>query len=151
MEPSPPGKRFGCGGACRLFPPATPDGLQERERKMTKSAIGIAALLLWSLPTVAQAQAPAPTETVTTPRLNLTLEQRHVIKEVIKDMKVAPAATSVREIGDAIPQDAAAQPMPNDIGRKVPQVKTHRFLLTAERILIVDPKDNKVAEVIELN
>jgi hypothetical protein len=41
--------------------------------------------------------------------------------------------------------------MPNDVGRKVPQVRTHRFVYTAERILIVDPKDNKIAEVVELN
>ena len=40
--------------------------------------------------------------------------------------------------------------MPSDVGRKVPQVKAHRFLYTAERILIVDPKDNRVAEVVEL-
>jgi len=121
---------------------------------MIKSATGIAVLLLWSLAAAhaqAPAPAPAPRETVTTTKLNLTLEQRHVIKEVIKDMNVPRATTSARAIGDALPQDATAQPMPNDIGRKVPQVKTHRFLVTAESILIVDPKDNKVAEVIELN
>src|SRR5262245_38320963 len=123
---------------------------------MIKSATGIAVLLLWSLAAAhaqapAPAPAPAPGETVTTTKLNLTLEQRHVITEVIKDMNVPRATTSARAIGDALPQDATAQPMPNDIGRKVPQVKTHRFLVTAESILIVDPKDNKVAEVIELN
>jgi hypothetical protein len=127
---------------------------------MITSLIRIAAILACSL-AVAHAQAPVPApapenlpprrETVTTPKLNLTLEQRHVIKEVIKDMKVPPATTSVHEIGDALPSDAAPQPMPADISRKVPQVKTHRFIVTAERILIVDPKDNKVADVIELN
>src|SRR5207244_8413660 len=100
---------------------------------MTKSATSIVAVLMWSLATAAYAQTPAPDETVATTKLNLTLEQRHVIKEVIKDMKVPPAAISVRAVGDAVPQDAASQPMPNDIGRKVPQVKTHRFIVTAER------------------
>ena len=38
----------------------------------------------------------------------------------------------------------------HEIGLKVPQIKAHRFMYTADRILIVDPKDNKVAEVIEL-
>ena len=119
---------------------------------MIRSATKIVAVLMWSLAVAAHAQTPTPDETATTtPKLNLTLEQRHVIKEVIKDMKVPSAATSVHDIGDALPQDAASQPMPNDIARKVPQVKTHRFIVTAGRILIVDPKDNKVAEVIELN
>jgi hypothetical protein len=40
--------------------------------------------------------------------------------------------------------------MPDEVGRKVPQIKTHRFLITADQIVIVDPKDNKVAELIEL-
>jgi Protein of unknown function (DUF1236) len=120
-------------------------------KAMRKPAIGLVAVLLWSFAAALHAQAPTQDDTAAASRLNLTLEQRHVIKEVIKDMKIAPATTSVQSIGDAVPQDAALQPMPSDVGRKVPQVKTHRFMLTAGRILIVDPKDNKVAEVIELN
>jgi hypothetical protein len=115
-------------------------------------AAGILAssiVLTWPL---AHAQAPpARDDAIEMPRLNLTLEQKHVIKEVIKDMKVEPAPTSARSIGDAIASDTAPQPMPSDIGRKVPQVRTHTFVYTADRILIVDPKDNKVAEVVELN
>ena len=40
--------------------------------------------------------------------------------------------------------------MPADIAQKVPQVKTHTFFVIDEQIVIVDPKDNKVAEVIKL-
>jgi Protein of unknown function (DUF1236) len=88
---------------------------------------------------------------VTTPRLKLTLEQEHVIKEFIKDMKLDPPATAARAaVGDAVPQDTTLRPMPEEVGRKVPQIKTHRFVYTADRILIVDPKDNRVADVIEL-
>jgi len=42
------------------------------------------------------------------------------------------------------------QPMPADIAQKVPQVKSHTFFVTDEQIVIVDPKDNKVADVIKL-
>jgi len=45
---------------------------------------------------------------------------------------------------------SARRPVPEEVGRKVPQIKTHRFVYTADRILIVDPKDNRVADVIEL-
>ena len=90
-------------------------------------------------------------EVATMPRLNLTLEQKHVIRELIKDMKIEPAATSVGSaVGDTVSPDANLQPMPSEIGKRVPQIKAHRLMYTAERILIVDPKDNKVAEVIEL-
>ena len=129
---------------------------------MTRSAIGFAALLLWS-PAAALAQtAPPQTQTappqtspqnpvVAAPKLNLTLEQHHVIKEVIKDMKVVPSASSAASVGDPVAPDSALRPIPEEIASKVPQIKSHRFMVTAERILIVDPKDNKVADVIELN
>jgi hypothetical protein len=85
------------------------------------------------------------------PRLNLTLEQRHVIKEIIKDMKIEPAPPEVRAaVGDQIPQDINLQPMPSDVTQKVPQVKAHRFFVARQQIIIVDPKDNRVAEVIML-
>ena len=124
---------------------------------MTKSAARILAIALWALGTAAHAQGPTQEPAAPMAKLNLTLEQRHVIKELIKDMKIEPAETPARveqagieEVGDNLPQDAALRPVPGDISRKVPQIKTHRFLYTADRILIVDPKDNRVAEVIEL-
>jgi hypothetical protein len=120
---------------------------------MTKALAIIAALMSIGIaeqrPSLAQ-QVPAQREMVM-PRLNLTLEQRHVIKEWIKDMKIEPAAAPARsEVGEAVPQDAKLQAMPTEIGRKVPQVKAHQFLYTADSILIVDPKDHKVAEIIDL-
>ena len=83
------------------------------------------------------------------PKLNLTLEQRHTIRELVKDMK-ADTADVKAEVGESIPQGIMPRPMPSEVGQKVPQVKSHRFILTEQLILIVDPKDNKVAEVIKL-
>lgn len=83
--------------------------------------------------------------------VNLTLEQRHVIKELLKDFKIEPSKLAAEPaVGNELPQDANPQPMPREIGQKVPQIKTHRVLLTAEAIVIVNPKDNRIAEVIEL-
>jgi hypothetical protein len=39
--------------------------------------------------------------------------------------------------------------MPAVLAEKVPQIKSHQFFLTGEKVVIVDPKDKKVAEVIE--
>jgi Protein of unknown function (DUF1236) len=111
---------------------------------------GLIALTMLLAGAAAHAQLLTQGE-VATPRLKLTLEQEHVIKEFIKDMKLDPPATAARAaVGDAVPQDTTLRPMPDDLGRKVPQIKTHRFIYTPDRILIVDPKDNRVADVIEL-
>jgi Protein of unknown function (DUF1236) len=56
----------------------------------------------------------------------------------------------VPAVGDPIPATVKLQPMPADIAQKVPQVKSHTFFITDEQIVIVDPKDNKVADVIKL-
>ena len=121
---------------------------------MNKLLVTVAAAAILAGVPAAHAQTPEPPATpraVPTARVNLTLEQRHVIKELIKDLKIEPTQTAVQPaVGEALPADVTPQPMPDDVGRKVPQVKAHRFVITADQIIIVDPKDNKVAELIEL-
>jgi hypothetical protein len=86
------------------------------------------------------------------PRLNLSLEQRHTIKEIVKDLKLrASSAETQPKIGDPAPSNIDLQPMPAEVGQKVPQIKSHMFFLTADQFVIVDPKDKKVADVIKLN
>jgi hypothetical protein len=119
---------------------------------MHKARMTAALVLIGSLAASAWAQtAPQQPQDVLAPapKLNLTLEQRHTIREFIKDMK-ADAADVKAEIGEPIPPGVSPRPMPSEVGQKVPQVKSHRFFLTAQQIVIVDPKDNKVADVIKL-
>jgi hypothetical protein len=96
-----------------------------------------------------QQQGPSQDVLAPAPKLNLTLEQRHTIKELVKDMK-ADAADVQAAIGEPIPPGINPRPMPSDVSQRVPQVKSHMFFLTAQQIVIVDPKDNKVADVIKL-
>ena len=119
---------------------------------MHKAITAALALMLSCAGAAVQAQiAPQQPQDVIAPtsKLNLTLEQRHTIREFIKDMKADPTDVKA-EVGEPIPQGVTPQPMPSEVGQKVPQVKSHRFFLTAQQIVIVDPKDNKVADVIKL-
>jgi Protein of unknown function (DUF1236) len=118
---------------------------------MAKLLVVLAAVVMVSLAAAVPAQTPPQQEVATTPRVNITLEQRHIIKELIKELKIAPAKTSFQpSVGAAIPQDLTPQSMPSEIGQKVPQIKTHTFVVTEQQIVIVDPKDNRVAELIDL-
>jgi hypothetical protein len=108
-----------------------------------------AAALLCAVPaytqTPANPEVPAATRTV-----NLTLEQRHVIRELVQDLKVAPAGDDVKvAAGDDVPGKVQVLPIPALIGQKVPQIRSHRFYVTQQQIVIVDPQDQKVVEVIE--
>lgn len=116
-----------------------------------------AAALLYAAPGYAQgpgyAQDPgyaqAPQAPATTRTVNLTLEQRHVIRELVRELKVSPAGDDLKiAAGDDIPANLELQPVPPLIAQKVPQIKSHRIYVTKSQILIVDPQDKKVAEVI---
>ena len=95
---------------------------------------------------VAQAQR----EIVGTSKLTLTMEQRYTIKEIIKGLKTDNAGSTVSiEIGKVVPKTIHLQPMPNEIATKISPVKSHLFFVKGDKVVIVNPKDNRVVEVID--
>jgi hypothetical protein len=89
--------------------------------------------------------APAPRT------VNLTAEQRFIIKEIVyKDMKVAKAPQGAPEsIGDPVPSDVELHDMTAELAKKVPSAKSHKFYVTANAIVLVSPSDRTVADVIK--
>jgi hypothetical protein len=108
------------------------------------------ALILLCITSVVAAQTPSQEPVLPAPKLNLTLEQRHTIRELIKDAKPQSSGELRVEVGDTIPENVNLQPMPSQVAEKVPQVKSHRFFIADEQIVIVDEKDKKVADIIKL-
>ena len=104
---------------------------------------------------LAGAEAQVPTEAPAarpTHRINLTVEQRHVIKEIIlKDLKFKDAAqaNAPGKVGDTVPPGVVLHPIPVEVSAKVPQVRTHSFFVKDDHVFVVDPKDNRVAEVVD--
>ena len=85
------------------------------------------------------------------PKINLSMEQRHVIKEIVlKDIKPNKAAIDVNlAIGDVAPPGVELQPFPPEVSAKVPQIKSHAFFVRAEQVIVVNPKDNKIEDIID--
>jgi len=97
------------------------------------------------------AQVPGDPPVITKRTVNLNEEDRHTIREIVlKDRKVqkAPENTKVA-IGEAVPQGVNLQPMPDDVTRKVPQLKNNTFFVKGDEVVIVEPKDNTVAEIVK--
>ena len=107
----------------------------------------LAALTLATLPPVARAQSTMPPQE----KIDLTMEQKHVIKEIIlKEMKVAaPAAEVPTQVGEAVPSGVPLQPIPVEVSAKIPSIKAHSFVVKNNAVLIIDPKDNKIAAKVE--
>jgi hypothetical protein len=85
------------------------------------------------------------------PKINLSMEQRHIIREIVlKDLKPKRAsADSKAGIGDSAPAGANPQPFPPEVAQKVPQIKSHRFFVRDDQIVIVNPTDDRIEDVIE--
>jgi hypothetical protein len=111
-------------------------------------AIAAATMLLLG-GVAARGQAPGSAPPPDTPTVNLTLEQKHVIKEIVKDLKVRPAPVGELTVGTTVPDAVVLQDMPADVAAKVPQIRSHVFFVKDGRIALVDPKQRKIVDVIE--
>jgi len=83
--------------------------------------------------------------------INLTQEQRFIIREIVlKDLNVAKARADAPEtIGDAVPENIDLHPMSPELAAKVPQGRSHTFFVKQDNaIVLVSPSDRRVADVI---
>jgi hypothetical protein len=99
----------------------------------------------WTQGTSDPVVAPAPRT------INLTQEQRFIIKEIVfKDLNIPKArADAPEKIGDAVPQNIVLHPMPPVLAEKVPQGRSHSFFVKEDNaIVLVSPNDRRVADVI---
>ena len=125
-----------------------PEGRTVARRRLL--AIMIATPIFATFGSGVRAQSPSgqPFPDTSAP-VKLTLEQRHIIKELVKDMKVeAVAGDAPTVIGHKVPEGVVARPIPVEIGSRVPQVRLHAFYVKGENIVLVNPKDRTVSEVI---
>jgi hypothetical protein len=112
------------------------------------AALGIGVPARAQIPAApTQQQAPAlPAQ----PKVNLTLEQRHTIKELIKDLNVPSAPKNTETtLGATVPAAIKLSPMPVEVSEKVPSIKSHLFFIEDGKVVIVDPKENKIVDAID--
>ena len=111
---------------------------------------GAATLLAALQEKIAQAQTPEPI-LPSSRTVNLTQENRHVIREIIlKDMNVKKAPNNVNvSIGSPVPANVSPQPFPGDITQKIPALKSNTFFVAGDQIVVVEPKDNTVADIVK--
>jgi Protein of unknown function (DUF1236) len=97
------------------------------------------------------AQLPTDPPVITKRSVNLNEEDRHTIREIVlKDRKVQKTPENAKVvIGEVVPQGVNLQPMPDDVTRKVPQLKNNTYFVMGEEVVIVEPKDNTVAEIVK--
>ena len=108
--------------------------------------------LMFFMGSIAEGQGQTrPQSPIVSSTLNLTMEQRHIIKEIIKDLRIENEPKNLDiKLGRVIPKTVLLLAMPVDISQKISQVKNHLFFLKNNQIVLVDPKDNKIVDLIDL-
>jgi len=116
------------------------------------SAASMAQVGLMQADRLEMAQAPGEPAISSSRTVKLTEEDRHTLREIIlRDMKVEKAPHNIKvSIGEAVPPGVHQQPIPADVTRKVPQIKNNTFFVKSDdEIVIVEPKDNTVADIVK--
>ena len=121
------------------------------KRMLTIAALSTALLAgsaIAQAPTPAQAPATSP---VPSRSIKITAEQGYIIKEnVVKAPATSGQGDSAKvEIGDKAPSGSSLQEFPELVVEKVPAVKGHRFFVSNGQVVVVDPKDNTIADIIK--
>jgi hypothetical protein len=101
---------------------------------------------------VLRAQDPDKPAIAPQPRtINLTQEQRFIIKENVKDLNLSKARKDAPEtIGDPVPPGVDLHPLPPEVATKVSQARSHSFYTKEgnSAVVLVSPNDRRVADVI---
>ena len=108
------------------------------------------ALLLASVGAAAAANsgAMAPND-----HLNLTSTQQHSIVQSVNKQN-AQAATSPSgfkaAVGEVVPTSIPLHALPSDATSQVPAAKSYDYAMLQSQLLIVNPKDRKIVDIIAL-
>jgi len=112
----------------------------------------VTAAIVAFCPLVAAESSDAPIIEPAPRTINLTQEQRFIIKEILlKDVHVAKARADAPEtIGEAVPPSIELHAMPSLLAEKVPQGRSHSWFVKEgdNVIVLVSPNDHRVADVI---
>ena len=110
---------------------------------------GLAALALVASAGVALAAGPSGAVS-TGEHLNLTTAQRHEIWQSVDKpaMKQTAPAGFKATVGEAAPSSIKLQPLPSDVSKQVPAVKSYDFAMVQNQVLIVDPSSKKIVDIV---
>jgi hypothetical protein len=81
--------------------------------------------------------------------VQLTAQQGYIIRENVKDMHIeqVPRTKEIR-IGDKVPSEIGLHDFPPLVVEKVPKVKTYKFFITENQIVLVSPQ-KEIADIIK--
>jgi len=85
------------------------------------------------------------------PRLNLTQQQKQAVNRGLSGEPSQNAAADLQlRVGEPLPSSITPHVMPKSVTEPVPETKWYEFAKLPDRVLMVDPKDRSIAEIIPI-
>lgn len=122
-------------------------------KQLCQAALALVLLGGLALPAAPQTVPSHPgTETnpAAVPNLKLTAPQKQTIYLSISNQKQKETAppTFRAAVGAVVPTTVETQPLPKTIVELVPALKDFEYAMVANQVLLVDPKNKQVVEII---
>ncbi len=113
------------------------------------SSVGIASAAEHGS-TMSKKSQPSAIHKMAQPGLSLTSEQQNLAwKDVERSAMAQKAPADFRaRVGATVPNDVALKPVPANLGRQVSTLKPYDYALLKNELLIVDPGNKKIVDVI---
>jgi hypothetical protein len=113
---------------------------------MKRAVANVLAVTL--LAGAAVAQIPPTDRRMIPPRsIQLSAQQNYVIKENLRDMHIEQVPRT-KEISIGVSSSIGLHEFPPLVVEKVPKVKTYKFFITENQIVLVSPQ-NEIADIIK--
>ena len=117
-------------------------------RMHTQLCAGALSLALLGSASVAFGQTP-PAGGSGQEKFNLNQSQERMVSQGLQNEQSQPASPSFQgEVGSKVPDSMNARQLPNEVTSQVPQTRTYLFVKLPDRILLIDPDERQVAEII---
>jgi hypothetical protein len=124
--------------------------LGSRFRSIMRRTILASTMAATLLAGGAAAQIPPTDRRMPSPRsIQLSVQQGYIIKENLKDMHIeqVPRPKEIG-IGNKVPSEIGLHDFPPLVVEKVPKVKTYKFFITENHIVLVSPQ-KEIADIIK--
>lgn|SRR5262249_24358528 len=86
----------------------------------------------------------------TSSKLQLSPEKRRKIHDVVMRERVSPAREDIRvTVGEDVPRTLEFHTFSEEIVREVPEVRSYQFFIKGNDVVLVDPGEHRIVEVID--
>lgn len=91
----------------------------------------------------AEGRAPMPSE-----ELTFSAQQRQIIRKYARGRPVKPVEVEL-EIGEILPEQMQLFQFHDKVVRHLPALRDYRYFIIEDEIVLVDPRDNRIVEVLD--